>query len=1109
MKVIAGKYLKAVVAYLAAFIVFAILVLLLGKMSQPDLDAASYVPRPAEEVRQVAALRTATIDPSDPLVLYREVDYSAGSEANWYPKNEAPVLHELVEAGLLPPLHERIPEEPLVEEGTDGIGNYGGTWERVTTEAVKWEISFLTYPALVRFSPQGLPVVPHIAKSWDVSPDNKVFTFHLRKGMKWSDGHPFTADDILYWWQKECLEERIFSNVPEFMTIRGEPGRVDKIDDYTIRFSFPHPYGLFLYRIATYDGFYGMTNTPAHYLSRYHPVTGDQELLKRTMQALRLNDQVQVYNHIKNFNNPEHPRLWQWIPRTYRESGALTYTRNPYYFAVDTAGNQLPYLDRVRMSIRSSEMLNHSIAEGRADMQRCWAVNMYSTLMSQREDFDYEVYHFYPGDRSNYVIYPNLNRRVSDDDPGSANKHMLLNDKRFRQALSLAINRQQIIEAEYKNMTEPAQVDPGPQSLFHNPGLYSSYTAYDPERANQLLDEIGLTERDPEGYRLFPDGTRMTFILSSSNAVVFAGRESGQFVVEDWGDVGIRAIVQERSRNLFYTEKEALRQDFTAWASSSEYLPMMDPRCFLPTTLESNFALGYSRWYYQGGLYADDDANVSPGAIPIPEDHELYRAVLAYERVKRERDPRRMQAEFEEVLDIAAENVWTINISTPMPPLMVVKNGFRNVPRDTVFCWSFVNGGNCGTELFFWDEPDSDSGQYAQIRAEILTITPDPKTVATSNVDSETNGADKAASIIRSLIITIVLLVIVLVSLKHPYIGRRLLIMAPTLLIISVAVFIVIQLPPGDYISTMVMLLEERGTDTDLQSVERLKEMFYIDEPMITRYTRWLGLNWFLSFKREDMGLMQGYMGRSMETLRPVNEMLGDRLLLTVSIAFATIVFSWAVAIPIGIYSAVRQYSVSDYIFTFLGFLGMCLPTFLLALILMYASRQWFGIAASGLFSPKFEAQPDWSWAKVVDLLKHIWIPIGILGVAGTGTMIRVVRANMLDELRKPYVTTARAKGVRPLKLLLKYPVRIALNPVISGVGSLFPALLSAGAISAVVLSLPTIGPMLLNALMSEDMYLAGSLIMLLSLLGVLGTLVSDLLLLWVDPRIRMKGGAR
>ena len=321
--------------------------------------------------------------------------------------------------------------------------------------------------------------------------------------------------------------------------------------------------------------------------------------------------------------------------------------------------------------------------------------------------------------------------------------------------------------------------------------------------------------------------------------------------------------------------------------------------------------------------------------------------------------------------------------------------------------------------------------------------------------------------------------------------------MVPTLLVISVVIFTIIQLPPGDYLTSRIMQLQETGDEQALQQIRDLQSQFHFDEPVVQRYFRWMGFRWFVTFDAADQGLLQGDLGRSMETTQPVASVVGDRILLTMAISAGTILFTWMLAIPIGIYSAVRQYSISDYVFTLVGFVGISVPGFLLALVL--------GVLADveGLFSPEYAAQVGWTWEKFLDLMRHIWVPIVVMGVTGTAGMIRIMRANLLDELKKPYVTTARAKGVRPIKLLLKYPVRVALNPFISGIGHIFPQLVSGGAIVAMVLSLPTVGPLLLAALFSEDMYLAGSMLMVLSLLGVFGTLVSDLLLLWLDPRIR------
>jgi ABC-type dipeptide/oligopeptide/nickel transport system permease component len=321
--------------------------------------------------------------------------------------------------------------------------------------------------------------------------------------------------------------------------------------------------------------------------------------------------------------------------------------------------------------------------------------------------------------------------------------------------------------------------------------------------------------------------------------------------------------------------------------------------------------------------------------------------------------------------------------------------------------------------------------------------------------------------------------------------------------------FSIIQLPPGDFIETRITELRATGDEAAVEEVKRLSEAFHLDDPIVKQYLRWMGFTYFTTFQEGDKGLLQGQMGRSMETQKSVNDIVGDWILLTVLVSLWTILFTWAVAMPIGIYSAVRQYSWGDYVLTFVGFIGMCVPNFLLAILLMYWSGKYLGVNVTGLFSPEFAAAPEWTVAKIVDLLKHIWVPVIVIATAGTAGMIRVMRGNLLDELRKPYVTTAMAKGVRPFRLLMKYPVRLALNPFISGIGGIFPQLISGGAIVAIVLSLPMVGPLMLQGLMTQDIYLAGSMLMVLSLLGIFGTLVSDLLLLWLDPRIRMEGGSK
>jgi len=326
------------------------------------------------------------------------------------------------------------------------------------------------------------------------------------------------------------------------------------------------------------------------------------------------------------------------------------------------------------------------------------------------------------------------------------------------------------------------------------------------------------------------------------------------------------------------------------------------------------------------------------------------------------------------------------------------------------------------------------------------------------------------------------------------FILRRILLFVPTLIAISMVTFLLIQLPPGDYLNTIILQLEESGDDVDEALLVALRQRYGLDQPMAVQYVKWI-----------TSILLYGDFGYSMAHNRPVGELIWERLLWTVVISFSTLIVTWVIAFPVGVYSATHQYSVGDYLFTFLGFVGRGIPNFMIALILMWLGYSLFNFGIGGLFSEEFRRAP-WSVAKFIDLLQHLWVPLVVLGTGGTAGLIRITRANLLDELRKPYVTTARAKGLTERRAIWKYPVRVALNPFVSSVGYVLPGLISGSTIISVVLSLPTTGPLLLSALLSQDMYLAGSFLLMLSTLTVVGTLLSDILLAWVDPRIRFGG---
>ncbi len=322
---------------------------------------------------------------------------------------------------------------------------------------------------------------------------------------------------------------------------------------------------------------------------------------------------------------------------------------------------------------------------------------------------------------------------------------------------------------------------------------------------------------------------------------------------------------------------------------------------------------------------------------------------------------------------------------------------------------------------------------------------------------------------------------------------RRLVLACATCAVISIFAYIIIRLPPGDFVDVYIADLAASGSAISLEQADAMRRAYGLDRPVYVQYWLWMER------------VLSGDLGISMTWRMPVAEVIGDRLWLTMAVSISALFLTWIVALPIGIYSAVRQYSAADYVFTMLGFIGLAIPNFLLALILMYAGFRYLGLGIGGLFSPEF-INASWSWARFVDFSMHLPIPAVVLAAAGTAQLIRIVRANLLDELRKPYVVTARAKGIGEARVVLKYPVRAALNPFASSIAYVFPTIVSGSIIVSLVLGLPTVGPLLLQALVAQDMFLAGAIVLLLGFMTVVGTFISDLMLMWIEPRLRLTG---
>jgi peptide/nickel transport system permease protein len=325
------------------------------------------------------------------------------------------------------------------------------------------------------------------------------------------------------------------------------------------------------------------------------------------------------------------------------------------------------------------------------------------------------------------------------------------------------------------------------------------------------------------------------------------------------------------------------------------------------------------------------------------------------------------------------------------------------------------------------------------------------------------------------------------------FILQRLLLLPLLMAIFSIMVFVIVEAPPGDFLTSYIATLASSGSSIGAEQLEALRRQYGLDQPLWVQYLKWVG------------NLLRGDLGLSLEYQRPNAELIGEQLFLTVVLALFSFVLTWIIAVPAGIYSAIRQRSVIDYVLTVINYIGVATPNFMLALVLMWVAFAYFGISVTGLFSPEFQGA-DWSFAKFVDLMAHAWLPALVLGIAGTARLTRVMRANLLDELNKPYVVTARAKGLSEWAVVLRYPVRLAFNPLVSTIGWYLPQLFSGSLIVATVMNLPNIGPLLLRALVNQDMYLAGSILLIYCMLTVVGTLLSDILLAWLDPRIRMEG---
>ena len=592
------------------------------------------------------------------------------------------MLAGLVQSGKLPPVDERLPEEPMVITPWEEIGQYGGTWHRIATSASDTQLQAkVTYEWLVRYDKDGAAMIPNVAKSWDVNKDGTEYTFSLRKGMKWSDGEPYTADDILFKYEDEWLNTEV-SKVPGDYKSGGKPMVVERIDDTTFRCKFGAPYGLFMRVVAGLPGGQ-LEQRPKHYLSQFHAKYADKAKLDKLVKDGGFEQWYQLYGSKTDpRTNQDIPVIYAWKLAGPHTKVPIVVERNPYYWKVDPEGNQLPYIDRIEfMVVESGQQAQLRVMQGEVDMQaRHLSFGNYPLLQESRQKGDYRVLRWDTG-KFDYILGVNQTNK----DPVLSE---IVQDKRFRYALSLGIKRAEIIEGLFLGLTEPNQVSPLKTSPHYWEAQAKDKTEHDPAGGNAYLDEMGLTKRDSDGYRLRPDGKRLSLVYEYSNAYPLFG-DIGELLTAHWKELGIELIVKELARQLFEERSAANEIDVSTWTGSGEFDPMIQPRCFIPHTAQANWGRQYRLWWD------------SEGKEGIEPTGDVRKALELWDQAKQAVDEQEQIKLFRQILELNKENLWLIGVCTPAPTIVVAKNSFRNVPEMALFDDQVRSPGNTATEQYF------------------------------------------------------------------------------------------------------------------------------------------------------------------------------------------------------------------------------------------------------------------------------------------------------------------------------------------------------------------------------------------------------------------------
>lgn len=591
---------------------------------------------------------------------------SVGAQPSEY--REAPQLAQLVEAGQLPPVNERLPGNPVIVEPVERIGQYGGTWRTALVGGADfpWLDRTIGYENLVRWNPEWTEIIPNIAESYEVNEESTEFTFRLRQGMKWSDGHPFTADDVMFWYEDVLMNEELTPVAPSWLVSGGEPVMVEKVDDTTVIFSFAEPHGLFQQFLAGGEGG-SPTFFPRHYLEQYH-ADYNPEGIDVLVSEAGLESWVNLFqNRVSMWVNTERPTLFGWmLTNAYGEGTRVVTERNPYYWKVDPEGNQLPYIDRVVFDLfEDAEVLLLRVLSGEIDMhaRHYNSPGNRAVVIDNMERGDYRLIDFVTSDMNSALIALNL----THNDPV---KREIFANKDFRIGLSYAINRQEIIDLIFIGQGEPWQAAPRPESPLYHERLAKQYTEYDVALANEHLDRAGYTERDAQGFRLGPDDRRISFVVEAMPLANWV--DILEIVQMYWREVGIDMQTRPVDRSLFEVRREANEFDaLISFGGGGLQDAILIPFAYFPYNVGSHFAIAWAHWYN------NDPRGEEPPAAP-------KRQMELYSQLEATANPDRQAELMGEILDIAAEEFYHMGITLRGAAYGIAKNNFRNVP-DSLF----------------------------------------------------------------------------------------------------------------------------------------------------------------------------------------------------------------------------------------------------------------------------------------------------------------------------------------------------------------------------------------------------------------------------------------